>query len=57
MFIIHSLRADAFLVEIIIPFGVNSIEKVLSTKEHRTKDLHGNSNTVQCAKAVLDNIK
>ena len=36
---------------------VNSIEKVLSNKKHRTKDLHGNSNTVQCAKAVLDNIK
>ena len=35
---------------------VNSIEKTLSTKEHRTKDLQGTSNTMQCAKAVLDNI-
>ena len=36
---------------------VNSIEKTLLIKENRTKDLLGNSNTVQCAKAVLDNIK
>ena len=35
---------------------ISSIQKVLSIKEHRTKDLQGNSNTVQCAKAVLDNI-
>ena len=35
---------------------INSIEKTLSTKEHRTKDLQGTSNTMQCAKAVLDNI-
>jgi tartrate dehydrogenase/decarboxylase/D-malate dehydrogenase len=35
---------------------VNSIEKTLLIKENRTKDLLGNSNTVQCAKAVLDNI-
>ena len=36
---------------------VNSIEKTLLIKENRTKDLSGNSNTAQCAKAVLDNIK
>ena len=35
---------------------LNSIEKTLSVKENRTKDLHGSSNTVQCAKAVLSNI-
>ena len=35
---------------------VKSIEKTLLIKENRTKDLQGNSNTVQCAKAVLDNI-
>ena len=35
---------------------VNSIEKTLSVKENRTKDLKGNSNTAQCAKAVLDNL-
>ena len=36
---------------------VDSIEKTLAAKENRTKDLNGNSNTVQCAKAVLNNIK
>jgi tartrate dehydrogenase/decarboxylase / D-malate dehydrogenase len=36
---------------------LNSIEKTLSIKENRTKDLQGNSNTAQCAKAVLNNIK
>ena len=36
---------------------VTSIEKTLSVKENRTKDLQGNSNTSKCAKAVLDNIK
>ena len=35
---------------------LNSIEKTLSLKENRTKDLQGSSNTVQCAKVVLDNI-
>ena len=35
---------------------LNSIEKTLSVKENRTKDLHGTSNTAQCAKAVLSNI-
>ena len=35
---------------------VNSIEKTLSIKDNRTIDLKGKSNTVQCAKAVLDNI-
>jgi tartrate dehydrogenase/decarboxylase/D-malate dehydrogenase len=36
---------------------INSIEKTLSNKKNRTKDLQGNSNTVQCVKAILDNIK
>ena len=36
---------------------INSIEQTLSVKENRTKDLQGNSNTAQCAKAVLENIK
>ena len=36
---------------------VHSIEKTLLIKENRTKDLQGNSNTNQCAKAVLNNIK
>ena len=36
---------------------VHSIEKTLLIKENRTKDLQGNSNTIQCAKAVLNNIK
>ena len=35
---------------------LTSIEKTLSIKENRTKDLQGTSNTIQCAKAVLDNI-
>ena len=35
---------------------LNSIEKTLSIKEYRTKDLQGTSNTAQCAKAVLNNI-
>ena len=34
----------------------NSIEKTLESKENRTKDLQGNSNTAKCAKAVFDNI-
>ncbi len=33
-----------------------SIEKTLESKENRTKDLQGNSNTAKCAKAVFDNI-
>ena len=36
---------------------ITSIEKTLSIKENRTKDLQGSSNTSKCAKAVLDNIK
>ena len=36
---------------------LTSIEKTLSVKENRTKDLQGSSNTSKCAKAVLDNIK
>ena len=35
---------------------LNSIEKTLSIKTNRTKDLQGTSNTIQCAKAVLDNL-
>ena len=35
---------------------LNSIEKTLSVKENRTKDVQGSSNTKQCAKAVLSNI-
>ncbi len=33
-----------------------SIEKTLANKDNRTKDLQGLSDTVQCAKAVLNNI-
>jgi tartrate dehydrogenase/decarboxylase / D-malate dehydrogenase len=36
---------------------VDAIEKTLSIKENRTQDLQGDSNTVQCTKAVLNNIK
>ena len=36
---------------------INSIKKTLLVKENRTKDLQGNSNTVQCAEALLNNIK
>jgi tartrate dehydrogenase/decarboxylase/D-malate dehydrogenase len=35
---------------------VKSIEKTLSNKESRTKDLMGSSNTSQCADAVLKNL-
>ena len=35
---------------------IDSIEKTLSVKKNRTKDLDGTSNTIQCAKAVLNNI-
>ena len=35
---------------------VKAIEKTLSNEESRTKDLKGNSNTKQCADAVLANI-
>ena len=35
---------------------IGSIEKTLSNKKNRTKDLNGNSNTIECAKAVLDNL-
>ena len=33
-----------------------SIEKTLSDKKSRTKDLNGESNTSQCAEAVLNNL-
>ena len=35
---------------------VKSIEKTLLIKENRTKELQGNSNTAQCANAILNNI-
>ena len=35
---------------------VKSIEKTLLDKKNRTKDLNGESNTLQCAQAVLDNL-
>ena len=35
---------------------IKSIEKVLSKKKFRTKDLGGESNTVQCTKAILENL-
>ena len=35
---------------------VKSIEKTLSDKKNRTKDLQGESNTIQCADAVLKNL-
>jgi tartrate dehydrogenase/decarboxylase/D-malate dehydrogenase len=35
---------------------VKSIEKTLFDQKKRTKDLGGDSNTVQCAQAVLDNL-
>ena len=34
---------------------MTSIEKTLFDKKNRTKDLNGESNTIQCAQAVLDN--
>jgi tartrate dehydrogenase/decarboxylase/D-malate dehydrogenase len=36
---------------------VSSIEKTISKKENRTKDLGGSSNTIQCASAILKNIQ
>ena len=35
---------------------VKSIEKTLSIRKNRTKDLNGSCNTKECAKAVLDNL-
>ena len=35
---------------------ITSIEKTLSDKKSRTKDLDGESNTTQCADAVLNNL-
>ena len=35
---------------------MTSIEKTLFDKNNRTKDLNGESNTIQCAQAVLDNL-
>jgi tartrate dehydrogenase/decarboxylase/D-malate dehydrogenase len=35
---------------------INSIEKTLSEKKNRTKDLNGDSNTKECTAAVLNNI-
>ena len=36
---------------------VKSIEKTLFDKKNRTKDVGGESNTGQCAQAVLDNLE
>ena len=35
---------------------MTSIKKTLFDKKNRTKDLNGESNTIQCAQAVLDNL-
>ena len=35
---------------------MSAIEKTLLDKKNRTKDLNGESNTLQCAQAVLDNL-
>ncbi|MDC1497448.1 tartrate dehydrogenase [Pelagibacteraceae bacterium] len=35
---------------------ISSIEKTLLDKKNRTKDLNGDSNTLECAQAVLDNL-
>ena len=35
---------------------INSIEKTLSDKKSRTKDLSGDSNTKDCGKAVMNNL-
>jgi tartrate dehydrogenase/decarboxylase / D-malate dehydrogenase len=35
---------------------IESIEETLSNQKNRTKDLNGSSNTMECAKAVLDNL-
>ena len=35
---------------------INSIEKTLSIQKNRTKDLNGSSNTIECAKVILDNL-
>ena len=35
---------------------LKSIEKTLSIRKNRTKDLNGSCNTKECAKAVLDNL-
>jgi tartrate dehydrogenase/decarboxylase/D-malate dehydrogenase len=35
---------------------MSSIEKTLLDKKNRTKDLNGDSNTLECAQAVLDNL-
>jgi len=35
---------------------VTSITKTLSKKQNRTKDLNGSSNTIECAKAILNNL-
>ena len=35
---------------------ISSIEKTLFDKKNRTRDLNGESNTIQCAQAVLNNL-
>ena len=34
----------------------NAIEKTLSNEKFRTKDLGGNSNTIECADAIVRNL-
>ena len=36
---------------------IDSIEKTLSDKKSRTKDLSGDSNTQDCGKAIMNNLK
>ena len=35
---------------------ISAIEKTLSVKKNRTKDLNGSSNTIECAKAIQNNL-
>jgi tartrate dehydrogenase/decarboxylase/D-malate dehydrogenase len=34
----------------------NAIEKTLSNEKFRTKDLGGNSNTIECSEAIKSNL-
>ena len=35
---------------------VSAIEKSISDKENRTKDLGGNANTIKCSDSILSNL-
>ena len=35
---------------------MTSIEKILLDKKNRTRDLSGESNTLECTQAILDNL-